>query len=231
MIRSLDISAQPLTGARCRRRRSCAAWLLVSAVMIAPASGQVEEKRPAAEPEKKTKEPKQDDGLAGKLMRKAMSESDEDLMDVVMRLMGDVARKLGTDFDPGEQTQTIQREISSKLDDAIKTAASRRRMHMVNPRPQDADKRKLPSTVKRPEPSQGRKQGETSGSSASESPPASTEVKTAPAGSALHDTRRGWGNLPDRERDEVIQGVDEEFLERYRMWIERYYRSLQESDR
>ena len=32
-----------------------------------------------------------------------------------------------------------------------------------------------------------------------------------------------------REREEVIQGVSERYLERYRVWIERYYQALQES--
>ena len=204
---------------------------------VAPASaqiersGQIEDKRPAADKEKSEKEEKQSDDLAGKLMRKALNDSDEDLMDGIMRLMGDVARKLQINFDPGDQTQTVQREISGKLDEAIKVAASRRRMRTVNPPPQGPDKRKLPSAAKRPEPSRSRKQGEVAESSSSEAPSAGTEVKTPTPGGELRDARRGWGNLPQRERDEVIQGVDEEFLERYRMWIERYYRSLQESDR
>ena len=194
-------------------------------------SAQIDDKRPAAEKEKRGKEEKQSDDLAGKLMRKALNDSDEDLMDGIMRLMGDVSHKLQIDFDPGEQTQTVQRKISEKLDEAIKVAASRRRMRTVNPPPQGPDKRKLPSAAKRPEPSRSRKQGEVSEASTSETPPAVSEVKTPAPGGELRDARRGWGNLPQRERDEVIQGVDEEFLERYRMWIERYYRSLQESDR
>jgi hypothetical protein len=204
---------------------------------VAPASAQIErsaqidDKRPAAEKEKKGKEEKQSDDLAGKLMRKALNDSDEDLMDGIMRLMGDVSQKLQIDFDPGEQTQTVQRKISEKLDEAIKVAASRRRMRTVNPPAQGPDKRTLPSTAKRPEPLRNRKQGEVAESSSSEAPSEVTEVKAPAPGGELRDARRGWGNLPQRERDEVIQGVDEEFLERYRMWIERYYRSLQESDR
>jgi hypothetical protein len=45
----------------------------------------------------------------------------------------------------------------------------------------------------------------------------------------LIDVRRAWGHLPMREREEIIQGVNEEFLEEYREWVERYYRALQES--
>ena len=94
---------------------------------VAPASaqiersGQIEDKRPAADKEKSEKEEKQSDDLAGKLMRRRLNDSDEDLMDGIMRLMGDVARKLQINFDPGDQTQTVQREISGKLDEAIKS--------------------------------------------------------------------------------------------------------------
>jgi hypothetical protein len=41
--------------------------------------------------------------------------------------------------------------------------------------------------------------------------------------------RRSWGHLPQRDREEVIQGIGEACLERYRVWIERYYRALQET--
>ena len=46
----------------------------------------------------------------------------------------------------------------------------------------------------------------------------------------LREVRGTWGHLPMRDREEVIQGIGETFLERYREWIERYYRALQESD-
>jgi hypothetical protein len=49
-------------------------------------------------------------------------------------------------------------------------------------------------------------------------------------GGDLQDLRRAWGHLPMREREEIIQGVGERYLERYRDWIERYYRTLQETD-
>ena len=42
----------------------------------------------------------------------------------------------------------------------------------------------------------------------------------------LRELRRGWGRLPARDRDEVVQGFDQDFLTKYRQWIERYYRAL-----
>lgn len=52
----------------------------------------------------------------------------------------------------------------------------------------------------------------------------------APADGDIHELRRTWGHLPMREREEIIQGIGESFLERYRDWIERYYRALQEAE-
>ena len=208
-----------------------AALLCCVAVLVQSASAQVEEKRPTAGQERNGKKENPLEDLAGKLHRKALSDSDEDLMGALMRLMGDVSRRLQIDFDPGEQTQTVQRAISEKLDEAIKVAASRRRMRSISPPSRGPDKRKLPSTAQRTEPSRNRTQDRASDSSSSEAPVAASDAKTPPTGGELHEARRGWGNLPQREREELIQGVDEEFLESYRLWIERYYRSLQESDR
>ena len=53
--------------------------------------------------------------------------------------------------------------------------------------------------------------------------------ETKPVRGDLQETRRSWGLLPQRERDEMIQGSSEGYIERYREWIERYYRALQES--
>ncbi len=208
------------------------AWaiLLCIANFGAPALAQVEVQRPPSGSENKDKDAGPLDDLAGKLNRKAINDTDEDLMDGLMRLMGEVSERLQTRFDPSEQTQTIQRAISEKLDEAIKVAASRRRMRTIDSNSRGPDKRKLPSAAKAGEPSRTRTQSDVSDSSSSEAPSSITETQTPTTGGEFHDVRRAWGNLPQREREELIQGVDEEFLENYRMWIERYYRSLQESD-
>ena len=48
------------------------------------------------------------------------------------------------------------------------------------------------------------------------------------AAGRLKEFRRGWGNLPQRDRDEVLQGIDEDSLEKYRRQIESYFRALAE---
>ncbi len=172
------------------------------------------------------------DDLVNRLTRKAVNETEEDLMDAVMRMMDDVVHRVQTDFDPGEQTLTVQREISTKLDEAIKAAAARRRVRSVSPTStKNADKRKLPSASGKVESKRTAQAGKPSDEGVADAPPGAAEVQAPRPGGELRDARRGWGNLPQRDREEVIQGIEEQFIERYRLWVERYYRSLQESDR
>jgi hypothetical protein len=45
------------------------------------------------------------------------------------------------------------------------------------------------------------------------------------------DLSRGWGFLPQRDRDEISQGFDEQFPSKYRDRILEYYRTLAEEGR
>ncbi|HNQ22976.1 MAG TPA: hypothetical protein PKK06_07775 [Phycisphaerae bacterium] len=168
-----------------------------------------------------------EEDLSKKLVRQVTSASDEDVMDRLLRLMDESARQLSIEFDPGTQTQAVQGRIIEQLDEAIKVAAAQRRKggparpqtHPDKRRRQDADQ----------------KQGEDAQADAAQevtttaSPTAAGDEQSRHA-DQLREFRRAWGNLPERDREEIIQGSSEGFLERYRAWIERYYRALQEAD-
>lgn len=168
--------------------------------------------------------------LGKRLIRKVYDPSEEDVMDRLIRLMGESAQRLEVDFDPGEETQSVQRRVMDELDFAIREAAARRRRSSAPSQSASADKRRRPGD---PQPggssrNDGREQqGDSSPDANAESATPLTDA--AKSGGELKDTRRAWGNLPPRERDEVVQGAEENSLERYRQWIERYYRALQES--
>jgi hypothetical protein len=199
-----------------------AALPLCAAVMTARA----QERPKAPEP------PPGPEDLSGRLIRKAASDSEEDLMDGIIRLMGDAARKVEIDFDPGPQTQSLQQTIQTKLDEAIKAAASRQRSKQVAP-PSNPDRRRMPLTKREPPPAKPPAPAKPQPSAASEGSAAEGSAQPKDKDQEpgeLHDVRRGWGHLPQREREEIIQGVGEGFLERYRVWVERYYRALQEKD-
>ncbi len=183
------------------------------------------------EPQPSKQEPSEEQKQAGaKLIRKAASDADEDLMDAILRLMSEAARRLDVELDAGKETQAVQREIAQRLDDAIREAASRRRPSRTGGQTASSDKRRMPREGK------GAAKGSNKGLADSDQPAESTAPATGvaedqrdPAGK-LRDTRRSWGHLPMRERDEILQGVGEQFLEQYRAWIERYFRALQEPE-
>jgi len=171
-----------------------------------------------------------DEELGERLIREAVGK-EEDIMGKIVRLMTESARSLEVEFDPGTDTQALQEEIVDNLDDAIKTAAAQRRRTRQSPRRQQGDKRRMANDQTRSRESSE----ESSDASPGQSNPASTSaagqvVAPGDTGGALKETRRAWGHLPERERDELIQGSEEAFLEQYRAWIEMYYKALQEAE-
>lgn len=185
---------------------------------------------PARPQEPDAKKEKED--LGERLIRKAVTDQDEDMMDVLIRLMDESATRLELEFDPGEQTQDVQGRIVRQLDEVIQQAASRTQAKSRSSKPSQGEKRG--ST--KPDTKSGRDGATRPGQPAAGSdPPESTERGTAAGGTdpdagTMRDVRRTWGHLPQRERDEVIQGITERHLERFREWIERYYQALQEAD-
>ncbi len=195
---------------------------VLAMLCAAPLSAQTREQPKVNEPEKK------EERLGERLIRQAATDSQEDMMAGIIRLMGDAERNLEIDFDPGDQTQDVQRRIVDRLDDAVKEAASQRRPRRSSGRPRGGDKRQMPKG----QPDQGaRTSGDAGdpGESTSRTPGGVAADRT-PTDGDIHELRRTWGHLPMREREEIIQGIGESFLERYRDWIERYYRALQEAE-
>ena len=173
-----------------------------------------------------------EEDLGDKLLRKTVTGVEEDVMAQILRLMHESARKLSLDFDPGAQTQGMQVTIVERLDEAIKVAAAQQQ-RTRGAGQAAGDKRHLPEEG---ETGKGREaEGEDGEGAAATDGSGSTAagvVTETPErrGGPLSERRRAWGNLPPREREEVIQGSSEGFLERYRQQIERYYRALQEAD-
>lgn len=169
-------------------------------------------------------------GLGQRLIREAAGVQ-EDVMDTVVRLMGESARSLEIEYDAGPDTQAVQREIVDQLENAIKKAAARRRPIRQSRLKRRGDKRRMSSG----RPKENKDADPSASSSSAQGDSGTVDAggdALAPDGSggALIETRRGWGHLPQRERDELIQGSDEAFLEQYRAWIELYYKALQEAE-
>ncbi len=201
------------------------AALALTPILVVPAAKGGQDGTPPREPPKKV------DDLGERLIRKTVADGEEDIMATIVRLMTEASHKMEIEFDPGEETQALQGRIQGKLDEAIKAAASKQRARKQLLGPTDPDKRRMPKTGKREQQPQAKAKTESSSGSTSRTAEApASDGREEAERAALQDTRRSWGHLPRREREEVIQGAGEGFLERYRVWIERYYRALQESD-
>ncbi|MBU0718219.1 MAG: hypothetical protein KJ749_08230, partial [Planctomycetes bacterium] len=171
-----------------------------------------------------------DDDLGQRLIRQAFRDGEQDVMADVMRLMGESARQLEVKLEVGEETQTVQARTMDRLNEAILQAAAQQRAGRPEPGRQVSDKRK---SSPRPKKSSGDKDDGTAGDGPGRSAAAPAAVSPQDSTSRrgeLSEQRRSWGHLPEREREEIIQGNTEESLEEYREWIESYYRALQEQD-
>jgi hypothetical protein len=179
-----------------------------------------------AEPDApRVQEQEEREELSERLIRQATGQEDGGLMGRIMDLMSQAAGRLKREFDPGQTTSRVQQEIIDKLDEAI-AAAQRRRSRASGQQQQVSDKR-------RAQPKSG--DSEQDASEAEEDMPSETSATPGQAQSGrtagtgrLREFRRGWGNLPQRDRDEILQGIDEEILEKYRPLIEDYFRALAE---
>ncbi len=181
--------------------------------------------RPPSLPESKTPDDKK---LSERLLRKVTDESAGDLMARITRLMSETAHRIEIEFDAGDETQRLQRRIVDGLEEAIKVAAARRRAVRSRRPSGTGDKRRRSGAHARTREGSAKAQQQGTGSSGSRAKPDAASESRSPSGRLL-DMRRTWGHLPMRTREEIIQGVGEQSLERFRVWIERYYRALQES--
>ena len=186
-----------------------------------------------AQTERNTRDEKQKTKKLGqRLIRQISDDDSEDIMDTIIRGMKQAARRLDLDFDPGEETQMLQQRIVDQLDEAIKTAAAQRRLSRRSQRSASSDKRRKLTKITAQREGESIKGGgkKSNATTAQQNQPQGGSPEEGPRGGRIDEIRRTWGHLPARERDEIIQGISESFLERYRDWIERYYRALQESD-
>jgi hypothetical protein len=181
---------------------------------------------PAAQPPADT-QPAEEEDLADRLIRQTVGEEDQGVMSEILRLMDRSTRQLHGDFDPGRRTQAVQWRIIEKLDEAIATAQRRKSRSSSSVQP-SGDRRTTP-----PQPERDQDQ-DTSAAAGDDQPPDTTATTTVDgqgaAAGRFREPRRGWGHLPARDRDEMLQGIDEDVLEKYRQLIDDYFRALAEDE-
>lgn len=155
-----------------------------------------------------------------------------DAVEKTLTAMDDAAEGLRDRLDTGEKTQRVQVQVVAGIDQLITEARKNR-----------AGSRDRTSTVRRRQakpggrssPGASAKSGEGRAPAAASRP--ADDARDAsrrgrkPGDADKTDLTRGWGYLPQRDREEISQGFDEQFSEKYRERILEYYRSLADEAR
>ncbi len=225
-------------GVRVRRaliRLAAGSWVVVMAMEAVLAEGGTSS-RPASavgasRPSSHVSE--RDEALIRKLLGEATGRDRAPAIERAIEGMHGSRVMLSRQFDPGSQTQKIQRKILADLDEAIAEA-------IRSTKGKPGSSQATTSPADKPRRSGTRPTGDRTASASGPSEQKGDEPlsdgqttrgramsTTVPSG-RLRELRRGWGWLPSRDREEVVQGFGQDSLPKYREWIERYYRALAE---
>lgn len=174
--------------------------------------------------------------LAERLKRElgaaGISEDDDPLLEVARR-MREVEGLIGQN-DSGPATQGLQKQIVAGLDDLIQQARKRCGQCKSGKKPGSKSSRRVPSDSPAgpPGPKKGSGGGKQPGPTVAykhDKPnPARAPVRRVDVGQVREAMRQLWGMLPEREREQMMQLPAEEFLPKYELLIEEYFRRLSE---
>lgn len=167
----------------------------------------------------------QDEQEKKRLVRKMKGEVEDDTMSRVIVLMGESEERLGDRFDSGDQTQAVQRRIIKELISAISQARQGLR-RLRSRQSQKGDQRREGQTSD----SEAAREGDGQSTKKDESDATGgggDKVEAVKPGS-LYGRKRQWGNLPPRDREEIMQSLNEDSHEKYEEQIKRYYEALAE---
>ncbi len=171
-----------------------------------------------------TQEGGSDDESKRRLIRKTKGQDDGDVMSRIIDHMDQAGERLADTFDPGDATQQIQKQALRDLDLAIKQA----RQNMRASRSASAQNREKRGEGQTSDDAEG---DDATGQSDSDSGDGSASglggsIEVGQDGGTLSERRRHWGHLPPRDREAMMQKGDDEYHEKYRRQIERYYQTL-----
>ena len=161
--------------------------------------------------------------------------SDDQLTDdvkMVGQRMGRSRQRLALDHDPGKTTQAIQDRILQNLENLIQLARQQQAQAMARQgkgqRPQQGQQPR-PDTGVRAD-NQGRQQGQPNPNRCQN--PAQTERmggtgdNTADTTKDIMEKAAEWGGLTARERQAIVQGMNEKIIEKYKKLTDDYYEMI-----
>jgi hypothetical protein len=135
---------------------------------------------------------------------------------------------LGADHDPGKTTQEIQNRILSNMDALIELARSQQQQTNSPPPPGSQQAQGPDSGVKQNSPnnSQGPPKSNTGATPATVSNPGHNTDGSNAATADITQVQKEWGNLSPRARQAVIEAESEKPIEKFKQFIDDYYKSL-----
>ncbi len=162
-----------------------------------------------------------DEDARRRLIRKTAGQDDGNIMTAIIDTMSQVEERLAIDLDAGASTLDAQDRILRDIDRAIEEA--RKNLQSKNRQPQSQGENQPPGEPDDARDSADQQQGAQQSGAGRRGD--GTEQSGDPQG-ALFEARRQWGNLPPRQRQEIMQGINEDFDEEFREHINRYYEAL-----
>ena len=146
---------------------------------------------------------------------------------VALDKMATSAKRLGELFDTGLATQRVQQDILAKLDQLIDKA---RQMQSLG----QASASRSTSSQKSRSQSPGQRKNQANNSRRRDGTPQDSQDGGLPPRqegdihTILQEAGVEWGNLPERLRQELLQGRNDKFSSMYRRLTEEYYKRLAE---
>ncbi len=170
--------------------------------------------------------------LLQELGRAAESEADSPLL-AIARTMQQVEQRIAK-RNSGQETQELQSRILVNLEELLKQARSR----CQGGKPSENQKQKVAErqTVQQPK-AQKKPKRKASGGGRDPTPAIASPNKFGPGGTPSQQPSREewgdlvkalWGELPEREREQMAQFFNEAFHPKYELLIEQYFRRLAE---
>lgn len=171
--------------------------------------------------------------LRRELGRAAESQPDSPLL-AVARTMRQAGQRIAKS-DCGKETQELQNRVVMNLEELLEQA---RKQCQAGSKPSEKQGQKVAprQTVAQPK-AQEKPKHKASGGGRDPTPAVASQNKYGPGATPSQQPSREewgdlvkalWGELPEREREQMAQFFDEEFLPEYELLIEQYFRRLAE---
>lgn len=162
------------------------------------------------------------DLLEQELAQAAVDEVQNPLLGIARSMR--LAEALIEEKESGERTQQIQGEIIADIDALLKQA--KKKCQASASPSQSVAQRKPTQPPKSSKPKEGSPKSKQA--TTSNVKPGEAEGELPDMGEMMAVIKQVWGELPEKERQQMLESSVEEFLPKYAEMIERYYKRLAE---